>query len=117
MIWELAVDLFGPELIRLLDYMGCATFAATGALAAARRKHDIVTFLFFAGITAVGGGTLRDLLMDVPVFWLNQPAYLVICAVVATAATERFGEAEQLGLICSLTKSCSKTYAYEDKDV
>lgn len=80
----MSVDLFGAELIRLLDYMGCATFAATGALAAARRKHDIVTFLFFAGITAVGGGTLRDVLMDVPVFWLNQPAYLVICAVVAT---------------------------------
>lgn len=39
-----------------LDFAGVAVFAATGALAAAREKHDVVTFAFFAAITGVGGG-------------------------------------------------------------
>ncbi len=51
-----------------LDYAAVAVFGATGALAAAHRKHDIITFGFFAAITGVGGGTLRDLLIDAPVF-------------------------------------------------
>ena len=40
----------------LLAYAGTALFAATGAMAAARRNHDIVTFVFFAAITGLGGG-------------------------------------------------------------
>ena len=63
----------------LLDYAAVAVFGASGALAAARRKHDIVTFGFFAAITGVGGGTLRDLLIDAPVFWIARPSYLVVC--------------------------------------
>ena len=55
-----------------LDFAGVAVFAATGALAAAREKHDLVTFAFFAAITGVGGGTLRDLLIDAPVFWVHD---------------------------------------------
>ena len=51
-----------------LDFAGVAVFAATGALAAAREKHDLVTFAFFGAITGVGGGTLRDLLIGAPVF-------------------------------------------------
>ncbi|MDD3836597.1 MAG: TRIC cation channel family protein, partial [Phenylobacterium sp.] len=47
----------------ILDYAAVFVFAATGALAAAHRRHDIVTFGFFAAITGVGGGTLRDLLI------------------------------------------------------
>jgi len=62
----------------LFDYAAVAVFAATGALAAARRKHDIVTFAFFAAITGVGGGTLRDLLIDAPVFWIAQPGFLIV---------------------------------------
>ena len=57
-----------------LDYGAVAVFGATGALAAARRKHDIVTFAFFAAVTGVGGGTLRDLLIGAPVFWVGRPA-------------------------------------------
>ena len=68
-----------------LDYGAVAVFGATGALAAARRKHDIVTFAFFAAVTGVGGGTLRDLLIGAPVFWVGRPAYLVICLVAALA--------------------------------
>ena len=68
-----------------LDYAAVAVFGATGALAAARRKHDIVTFGFFAAVTGVGGGTLRDLLIGAPVFWVGRPEYLVACLVAAAA--------------------------------
>jgi uncharacterized membrane protein YeiH len=62
----------------VLDYAGVTVFALTGALAAARDRHDIITFWFFAVVTGVGGGTLRDLLIGAPVFWINEPAYLAI---------------------------------------
>lgn len=63
----------------LFDYAGVAVFAATGALSAARHKHTIVTFAFFAAVTGVGGGTLRDLLIDAPVFWVQNNTYLAAC--------------------------------------
>ena len=68
-----------------LDYAAVAVFGATGALAAARQKHDIVTFGFFACVTGVGGGTLRDLLIGAPVFWVGQPGYLLACLAAALA--------------------------------
>lgn len=55
-----------------------AVFALTGALAAARDRHDIITFWFFAVVTGVGGGTLRDLLIGAPVFWVGDATYLGI---------------------------------------
>lgn len=66
-----------------LDYAAAAVFGATGALAAARRKHDIITFGFFAAITGVGGGTLRDLLIGAPVFWIQRPGYILACLAAA----------------------------------
>src|SRR6478736_3984876 len=66
-----------------LDYAAVAVFGATGALAAAHRKHDIITFGFFAAITGVGGGTLRDLLIDAPVFWVARPQYVAVCLAAA----------------------------------
>lgn len=71
--------------LTVLDYAAVAVFGATGALAAARRKHDIVTFGFFAAVTGVGGGTLRDLLIGAPVFWVGRPGYLVACVAAAAA--------------------------------
>ena len=68
-----------------LDYAGVAVFAATGALAAARKKHDLVTFAFFAAVTGIGGGTLRDLLIGAPVFWVQDASYIAICIVAACA--------------------------------
>lgn len=64
--------------LQLLDYVGIAVFAAAGALAASRKQLDFVAFVFFATVTAVGGGTLRDLLLGVPVFWIGRPVYLAI---------------------------------------
>ena len=69
----------------VFDYAAVAVFAATGALAAARERHDIVTFAFFAAITGVGGGTLRDLILDAPVIWLASPGYLITCLAAAIA--------------------------------
>lgn len=71
------------NLILILDYAGIAVFAATGALAASRNQVDMIGFLFFAAITGIGGGTLRDLILSVPVFWVVNPDYLVICVVTA----------------------------------
>ncbi|MFN4025658.1 MAG: trimeric intracellular cation channel family protein [Hyphomonas sp.] len=69
--------------ILFLDYAGIAVFAATGALAASRKQLDIIGFLFFAAFTGVGGGTVRDLILDVPVFWVVNHDYLMICVVTA----------------------------------
>jgi uncharacterized membrane protein YeiH len=67
---------------RIADLAGIALFAATGAMAAARKHHDIVAACFFALITAVGGGTLRDLLIGAPVFWMTDPLPTIVCTVV-----------------------------------
>ncbi|WP_091735566.1 trimeric intracellular cation channel family protein [Phenylobacterium immobile] len=71
--------------LTVLDYGAVAVFGATGAIAAARRQHDIITFGFFAAVTGVGGGTLRDLLLDTDVFWVAKPSYLVACLAAAAA--------------------------------
>ncbi len=67
------------------DYAAVVVFAATGALAAARQHQDIVTFGFFAAVTGVGGGTLRDLLIGAPVFWIDRPGYLIASLAAALA--------------------------------
>jgi uncharacterized membrane protein YeiH len=71
--------------LTVLDYAAVAVFGASGALAAARAKHDIITFGFFAAVTGVGGGTLRDLLIDAPVFWVARPEYVIDCLAAAVA--------------------------------
>jgi len=79
----------GADLVRpaavlpLLDFAGVAVFAATGALAASRAKHDVLAFAFFAAVTGMGGGTLRDLLIGAPVFWVQDWVYVAVCLVVA----------------------------------
>lgn len=69
----------------ILDYAGVTVFALTGALAAARDRHDIITFWFFAVVTGIGGGTLRDLLIGAPVFWIGDATYLGIGLAAALA--------------------------------
>ena len=69
--------------ILLLDYAGVAVFAATGALAASRKELDIIGFLFLASVTGIGGGTVRDLILGAPVFWVENNDYIVVCATVA----------------------------------
>ena len=68
----------------LLDYFGVAVFAVSGALVAAEKRQNLVTFIFFAVVTGVGGGTLRDLLIGAPVFWVRANGMLLICIAVST---------------------------------
>jgi len=68
----------GPVL-DYLDMGGIAVFALSGALLAAVKRQTIVTFLFFAVVTGVGGGTVRDLLIGAPVFWVQENRTLLIC--------------------------------------
>lgn len=73
-----------PEtLVAVLDYGSVLVFALTGALVASRAQLDPVGFIFMAALTAVGGGTLRDLILDRPVFWVAQPSYVLIAAAAA----------------------------------
>ena len=72
-----------PALIAWLDLFGIAVFAASGALAAAQRGQTLVTFAFFALITGVGGGTVRDLLIGAPVFWVQDWRFATTCMVTA----------------------------------
>jgi uncharacterized membrane protein YeiH len=72
-----------PSLIAWLDVLGIAVFAASGALAAARRGQTLVTFAFFALITGVGGGTVRDLLIGAPVFWVHDARFAATCLATA----------------------------------
>ena len=61
-----------------LDIASVTIFALTGALAASRAQLDILGFVFVACLTAVGGGTMRDLLLGRdPVFWVEAPSVLV----------------------------------------
>ena len=63
----------------VLDFFGIAVFAVSGALLAAEKRQTLVTFIFFAVVTGVGGGTLRDLLIGAPVFWVHRNITLLIC--------------------------------------
>jgi uncharacterized membrane protein YeiH len=62
----------------VLDYLAVVIFALTGALVASRSQLDVVGFIFIACLTAVGGGTLRDVLLDRAVFWMADPAVLAM---------------------------------------
>ena len=72
------------QTIYAFDLLGTAVFALTGALAAARKEMDIFGFCVIALAPAVGGGTIRDLILGLsPVFWVRDPNYLYVCLAVA----------------------------------
>ena len=105
----------------LLDLFGIAVFAISGALLAAERRQTLVTFIFFAVVTGVGGGTLRDLLIGAPVFWVHTNTTLLICigAALATWLTSRrrlTGRAllwfDAAGLAAYATYGAAKALAY-----
>lgn len=74
-------------IIHLLDLIGTAVFSTTGALAAGHKRMDTFGVVILGCVTAVGGGTLRDLLLGrSPVFWVKEPHYLAI-AILAAIAT------------------------------
>jgi uncharacterized membrane protein YeiH len=72
-----------------MDLFGIAVFAITGSLAAGKKHMDLFGVVVLATVTAVGGGTLRDLVLGVsPVFWVSAPIYLLVA--VATAIVTFF---------------------------
>jgi uncharacterized membrane protein YeiH len=80
-------------LVQLFDLLGVGVFAVSGALAAARKRLDLLGVVVIAMVTAIGGGTTRDLLLDRTVFWTTQPRYLyviLISALLTVVWTRRF---------------------------
>jgi uncharacterized membrane protein YeiH len=71
-------------LLYVLDLIGVAVFAVSGALAAGRKHLDLLGVIVLGLVTAIGGGTIRDLLLDRhPLFWLADPAYLIVIVAAA----------------------------------
>lgn len=71
------------RLVQLFDILAAVVFAVSGALVASRKGLDVMGFMWFAVITGVGGGTVRDLILNVPVFWVQNPAPVSACLVTA----------------------------------
>jgi len=73
--------------INIMGLTAVGVFAISGALDAARQRMDILGFMLIGTVTGIGGGTLRDLLLDnLPVFWIREPIWISIC-LVASAVT------------------------------
>ena len=72
-----------PAILSALDLAAIAIFALTGALLAAQLRQTFVTAAFFALATGVGGGSVRDLLIGAPVFWLRDTWVAAVCLAVA----------------------------------
>lgn len=107
--------------INLLDLLGVAIFALSGALLAAKERQTFVTMGFFALVTGVGGGTIRDLLIGAPVFWVADGRVAAVClgtALVAWMTPTRWWEGKLLdyadgaGLTAYAVLGTAKALAY-----
>lgn len=110
-----------PALPPLLDLAGVAVFALTGALLAARLKQTFVTVCFFALVTGVGGGTIRDVLIGAPAFWLRDPwvaPVILLTALIAWFTPRKWWEGQLLewadaaGLAAFSVLGCAKALAF-----
>jgi len=73
------------RLVYFFDIGAAVVFAVSGALVASRKRMDVMGFMWLAVITGVGGGTVRDLILNVPVFWVQNPVHVSACLVTAVA--------------------------------
>ncbi len=116
------------EMVYIMDLIGCGVFAITGAIIAYQRKMDGVGVLVLAAVTAIGGGTVRDLLLDAPVFWLTQPNYIYTIIIASVLAilwlnrTQKIPEkaleiADAIGLALFVVMGTSKALSYGVSDV
>lgn len=71
------------RLVHFFDVLAAIVFAVSGALVASRKRLDVMAFMWFAVITGVGGGTVRDLILNVPVFWVQNPIHVAACLITA----------------------------------
>ncbi|RXZ66479.1 trimeric intracellular cation channel family protein [Pelagerythrobacter rhizovicinus] len=110
-----------PALPPLLDLAGTAVFALTGALLAARLQQTFVTMAFFALVTGVGGGSLRDMLIGAPAFWLRDPwvaLVIFVTALIAWFTPRRWWEgsllewADAAGMAAFAVLGAAKALAY-----
>jgi len=110
-----------PTLPPAFDLAGTAVFARAGALLAARLRQTFVTMAFFALVTGVGGGTVRDLLIGAPVFWVRDPWIAPLClgmALLAWFTPRRWWEGKMLewldaaGLAAYATLGAAKALAF-----
>jgi uncharacterized membrane protein YeiH len=75
----------------VLDLLGVAVFAVSGALAGVSRRLDLFGITVLAAVTAIGGGTVRDVLLGrQPVFWIRDPKYIYV--ILATTALAVIGQ-------------------------
>ena len=73
------IELLGlNDFVTWCDYIGTFAFAISGTRHAASKGFDWFGAYVVGMVTAVGGGTLRDILLNMPPFWLKQPSYLVV---------------------------------------
>lgn len=73
--------------IAFIDWLGIVAFTITGALVASRNQMDAVGFVMLGTVTGIGGGTIRDLLLNVhPILWIERPQYLAVCIGVSLIA-------------------------------
>ena len=70
------------RLVHFFDVLAAVVFAVSGTLVASRKGLDVMAFMWFAVITG-GGGTVRDLILNVPVFWVQTPVFVSACLVTA----------------------------------
>lgn len=68
------------DFITIIDYLGTFAFAISGIRLAAAKNFDWFGAYVVGFVTAVGGGTLRDVMLDVTPFWMEQPSYVIITA-------------------------------------
>lgn len=78
------------KVIYLIGLGAMMAFSISGALAAAEKKLDILNFVILGTVTATGGGTLRDVILDTPVFWIIDPVYLQV-SILSACFTYLFG--------------------------
>jgi uncharacterized membrane protein YeiH len=76
------VEPLSPVIVAIM-YLGDVVFAASGALVAARHRMDALGIVLIGVITGIGGGTLRDILLGQPVWWVKNPDELVLCSAAA----------------------------------
>jgi uncharacterized membrane protein YeiH len=93
-----------PAVQSLLEGAGVVAFAVSGALVAGRRRMDLVGVIVLGMIVAVGGGTLRDMVLGRTVFWISDPTYVVLAGVAALVSVPLFhvgalARAEQFRLV------------------
>ena len=105
----------------VFDLAGTAVFAMSGALLAARLRQTFVTVCFFAFVTGVGGGSVRDLLIGAPVFWMRDPwvaPVILVTALIAWFTPRRWWEnrllewADAVGLAVYAGLGAAKSIAY-----